>query len=164
MSVSMHNKRKGLTPIIATVLLLMLTIVAFGMAYLWLKNMQTSTQNAISEQVSDVQANLGNYLSIISVYKDSSSGNIVIVVKNTGNKPILVDLLKKASVLIDGVPVQVTPPSHALDGYASANYIVNSPFTKLTDGNVHTIKLVIAGKSFQVNCGPLSSDAQACNI
>ena len=165
MNLLKNTKKKGLTPIIATVLLLMLTIVAFGMAYVWLSKMQNNTQNTISNQVSQVAGQLGNYLNIISVYKDTS-GNTVVVVKNTGNAAISANMLGNATLLIDGVPVQVTHPSGGLDPYATAKYItISYPFSKLTDQKMHTIKLVISGTALsEVHCGPLSSGATACNI
>jgi flagellin-like protein len=70
--------RKGVTPVIAIVLLLMMTVAAAGAAYTWFSQMQNRLQ---SEATSGLQTEL----SVKDIVCDASSDEIRLSLKNSGS-------------------------------------------------------------------------------
>lgn len=75
--------RKGITPVIAIVLLLMMTVAAAGMAYVWVTGVQQETQNAVSESMRERTAQMGGGITIDAVYEDNNVTTVAI--RNTGS-------------------------------------------------------------------------------
>ncbi|MCK5474000.1 MAG: hypothetical protein KAI53_01220 [Candidatus Aenigmarchaeota archaeon] len=76
------TERKGITPIIAIVLLLMMTVAAFGLTFVWVQSTQQDLQENIGKDIKSVTDMNAAQFSIESIYNDT--GNISIVVRNTG--------------------------------------------------------------------------------
>ena len=156
--------RKGLTPIVTVVLLLMLAIVVFGTAFMWVTKMQQKSQTETSKQLNERTVVLSLNLDIISVYKDDN-GNISIVIMNKGEKPIPGDWLNGSIIKIDNVitnafhnPDVDVPPG------GTATYTSSYPFSSIADRKVHVIDINVKGRDISVTCGPLEPDANACEI
>ena len=79
------TNKKGITPIIAIVLLLMMTVGAFGLTAVWVTETQEQMQNETTQQFLDTARKTSSSLSIVSIYNDA--GKIVVVAKNTGRYP-----------------------------------------------------------------------------
>jgi flagellin-like protein len=91
--------KKAITPVIAIVLLLMMTVAAAGFAYVFLKGTQEEVQKGTGESVEYMIKELSSCMSI-----DSISGN-KIYLRNCGKGVITNDSL---SFYIDGVPYEHT--------------------------------------------------------
>ncbi len=93
------GRSKGLTPIIAMVLLLMLAIAAGGILFAFSGKMQTAMQESVNKQALSQAEAAAMRLQIVSVYGDNTKFNIL--VKNTGSTNW--NITKYATVMIDGV-------------------------------------------------------------
>ncbi len=74
---------KGITPIIAIVLLLLMTVAAAGTAYLWFTSTQGRIQQQVSGRITSTGANI--QFQITGLVCDSSSNNISFYVRNQGD-------------------------------------------------------------------------------
>ncbi len=93
--------RKGLTPIIAMVLLLMLAIAAGGMLFVFAQKMQSSLQENVQKEMLSEAERQAMRVAIVSVYK-TSEGKIGVAVRNIGRKDIPTDYI---SLYLNGQPV-----------------------------------------------------------
>jgi flagellin-like protein len=75
---------KGISPIIATILLIVMTVAIAGLMYAWLSGMFSSLTGATSNQVT--QATQVTSFDISDIY--ISNGNIYAIIYNNGNVPI----------------------------------------------------------------------------
>ncbi len=79
----MDSKRKGITPVIAIVLLLMMTVAAAGMAYVWIMSLQEDVRVIADEGVEDMKIVSSVSLSFEAVHEDA--GNMIeFTLRNTG--------------------------------------------------------------------------------
>ena len=91
--------RKGITPIIAVVLLLMMTVAAAGLAYQFVINAQTGVQAGLEQEIAGTQAQSQAKLTIDTVYNTTT--DVVISLRNSGSYTFNTGDL---SVYIDGRP------------------------------------------------------------
>ncbi|GEM_PF-6539433 len=161
-----NTKIKGLTPIIAIVLLLMMTVAAFGLAYIWLTSFQKQTQSEVQAVVKEKLSQLGTQLEILSVYYDSTNSRTVIVVYNNGKNIIPGDLLTNIVVLVDkkrisaGVSTSTTgdiPPNGNFDVYINTNIFTS---LNLKDNKLHTIAIKMGDIEISYPCGPIPSTGE----
>ena len=87
----MFNNRKGITPIISVILLLMMTIAIAGLAYTWLQRMQTTVQTSSENVSDDLLAGFKVRLDINGYSANCTGGstdkvNLTVYVKNSGTK------------------------------------------------------------------------------
>ena len=75
---------KGISPIIATILLIVMTVAIAGLMYAWLSGMFSSLTQSTSSQV--IQATQVTTFSVPQIYV--SSGSIYAIIYNNGNVPI----------------------------------------------------------------------------
>ncbi len=78
-----HNRRKGITPVIAIVLLLMMTVAAAGLAYEFIMNMSEKQTEAIGEQVGAQSDKMRTELRILQV--QANGADLDFLIKNTGS-------------------------------------------------------------------------------
>ncbi|PIO00446.1 hypothetical protein COT72_01950 [archaeon CG10_big_fil_rev_8_21_14_0_10_43_11] len=89
---SMMN-RKGITPIIAIVLLLMITVAVAGSVNFWLSNVQRSTQSGVEESTTQISQSAQNRVDIRFKRCESTtiepfSTDITVNIHNVGTQPI----------------------------------------------------------------------------
>ncbi|MBR9689654.1 MAG: hypothetical protein GOV01_02015 [Candidatus Altiarchaeota archaeon] len=95
---------KGATPIIAVILLLLITIAAGGSTYLWLSRTQstlfTQTTTGIEESSKDVYGRI----SVVSIWNDTTQ--LCLLIRNGSDQDITYKEadLKKMAVLVDKIP------------------------------------------------------------
>jgi len=101
--VKTNGRRKGITPVIAIVLLLMMTVAAAGLAYEFIMNMSEKQTEAIGEQV-DAQSNkMRTEFRIIQVKGGvAATGDVDYYIKNVGSLEIPEFDGTKLSVKQDG--------------------------------------------------------------
>jgi flagellin-like protein len=75
---------KGISPIIATILLIVMTVAIAGLMYAWLSGMFSSLTTSTSQQVT--QATQTTSFSVPQIFV--SNGNIYAIIYNNGNVPI----------------------------------------------------------------------------
>lgn len=67
---------RGLTPVVAIILLLLMAVAAVGGAYLWYGRFQSGTQERVSSEMSErVEGQMGTAISIFAVYATRESAN-----------------------------------------------------------------------------------------
>jgi len=77
---------KTISPIISTIILILLTITISTTAYYWMLNIQQDLQQGVSGEIESEQSR-GSF-KIASMICDSSSNNITFTLVNNGNRPI----------------------------------------------------------------------------
>ncbi len=84
----MIQNRKGITPIISVILLLMMTIAIAGLAYTWLQRMQTSVQTTSENASETILGGMKVHLSIDGYFANCSGTThnvtLTVYVKNGG--------------------------------------------------------------------------------
>ena len=81
--------KKGITPIISVILLLMMTIAVAGLAYTWLQGLQGSVQTSTENRTSRMIGNINVELKIDSAELAScgtSVANVSVYFRNTGTE------------------------------------------------------------------------------
>jgi len=77
---------KGISPIIATILLIVMTVAIAGLMYAWLSGMFSSLTGATSSQVA--QATQITNFDVPQIYVSTTSNSINAIIYNAGNVPI----------------------------------------------------------------------------
>lgn len=153
--ISWLRNRKGITPIISVVLLLMMTIAIAGLAYTWLQRMeatvQSETENTTQELLGGLKASLSveGYRAVC--YSSNSAVEINFFVRNSGTKKV-----SNLRLYIDDSLTNLTnytslPPGNttnfALEGNQSCDNWINQTKTiKVTSDKVSTETL------FEIKC------------
>ncbi len=111
--------RKGITAVVAIVLLLMMTVAAAGLAYMWVGGLQQGAQQTGTEGVGQIKEQTQTALSIDSMWSsnatNSSSGNISFTLRNSGT--FAFDDLSKLTLYVDGQNVNnYTGPLPSVSG------------------------------------------------
>lgn len=98
--------RKGITPVIAIVLLLMMTVAAAGLAYSWIMSMQETAQAGISEDISARMETMRAGITIISVWQTGATPDtgISMAIKNSGSSTFQDAEIDDFQVFVDGKP------------------------------------------------------------
>jgi len=77
---------KGISPIIATILLIVMTVAIAGLMYAWLSGMFSSLTTSTSQQVNQVTQSV--IFSISQIYVSTATNSINAIIYNGGNVPI----------------------------------------------------------------------------
>lgn len=100
--VKANVSRKGITPVIAIVLLLMMTVAAAGLAYEFIMNMSEKQTEAIGEQVSAQSDKMRTELRVLQIQNGSNQDNFTFFVKNTGSMNLNPIDKKSMELKVDG--------------------------------------------------------------
>ena len=94
--ISFVNGKKGITPIIAIILLLMMTVAVAGAAFFWLSRIQNQLQGGVESFQGTVLTQMASKVDVVDADWMNASGdeNLTIFLQNTGNTEI--PLLKSA--------------------------------------------------------------------
>lgn len=95
------SKRKGITPVIAIVLLLMMTVAAAGMAYVWIMSLQEGIAADTDADIARLQDQKNTRLEIVSVY-NTSAGEMNFIIKNAGTRVFTPTEAGNIMIYIDG--------------------------------------------------------------
>ena len=168
----MIDQRKSITPVIAIVLLLMVTVGAVGVVY-------SQFQSFVGDPTEQINSQRRNQNTDISIIKgrsndtsDPDSGQMILEVQNTGS----VTRNTSAFRLITDDPSMVPGDGGMVDGYLSTNpknstlldpeetmdFYTGIPFPGPTDGVVVTLNLKGSVKTFNINCRPITSSTAFC--
>ncbi|MBR9678701.1 MAG: hypothetical protein GON13_00350 [Nanoarchaeota archaeon] len=83
----MLNK-KGVTPIISIVLLLMITVAVAGTVSFWLGSVQEGAQSEIEDSTDIITSQTQQGISIQFVTCDATNDLVTVVIRNSGTRPI----------------------------------------------------------------------------
>lgn len=75
--------KKGITPIIAIVLLLLMTVMAGAATMLWIQRLQSSLTSQTEEQIGRTVAQMGANIDLGDAYY--SNGNLTLIISNIGS-------------------------------------------------------------------------------
>jgi len=82
-----HGK-KGITPIIAIILLLMMTVAVAGAAFFWLSRIQNQLQGGVESYQGTIFTQMSSAVNVVDADYDSGDANLTIFFQNTGNTKI----------------------------------------------------------------------------
>ena len=89
----MRRSKKGITPIIAIILIMMMTVAAAGAAFFWILRVQSSFQGSSEQHFEVLNENINSQIGVVlaefTPHNTSNSGNLTLVLRNTGGTPIL---------------------------------------------------------------------------
>lgn len=120
---------KGISPIIATILILLITVAIVGIAYTFFIRTTQTTTVAVDTSTQTLVAN-----SMVQLSMDSISSNGIFI-RNSGTAA---EPAGDVAVYINGRPVNVTTPQ--VDPGATAQIIFPSTFT-IADGGSNNLKI-----------------------
>jgi len=80
---------KGITPIIATILLLMMAVAIAGAAFFWTQRMQNQLQGSVESYQSTLLTRMSSKVDVREgTYYNTTTENLTIILQNTGNTKI----------------------------------------------------------------------------
>lgn len=97
--------RKGLTPVLATVLLMTISVAATGSAYVFLTELQKEAQESAKQRLSEQQQEAKASVNMRTVY-NGTDGYTVFNLQNTGSVTLTIeeDDNKRLNLYVDGRP------------------------------------------------------------
>ena len=143
--------RKGVTPVIAVVLLMAISVAATGAAYTFITNAQENVADGFEEKWGQQQLEQKSDLNIEHIYK-SSNNYAFLVIRNTGSVPQLIqgkqsgETIKYWNLYIDGPPASnwdyiSSPGSNPVTLSATDTITINSTM-KFPSGGQKEFRLV----------------------
>ena len=94
------SRRKGITPVIAIVLLLMMTVAAAGMAYVWIMSLQEDIAEDTNRDLDNLNKQKNARLSVSAVW--NNAGTIDLIIKNAGTYVYTAADCTNVGVLVGG--------------------------------------------------------------
>jgi len=79
---------KGITPVIAVILLIMITISMVGFLFVWFSGYMPLILNQTESQLTEQQRQMQMGVNFIDAYEDSVTGNIFVSLRNSGTVTI----------------------------------------------------------------------------
>ncbi|MGB9674767.1 MAG: archaellin/type IV pilin N-terminal domain-containing protein, partial [Nanopusillaceae archaeon] len=79
---------KGISPIIATILLIVMTVAIAGLMYAWMSGMFSSLTTQTNQQIQ--QSTQVVAFRVASIYSCNSKSNVCAVIFNSGNVPLTI--------------------------------------------------------------------------
>ncbi|MEA3343241.1 MAG: archaellin/type IV pilin N-terminal domain-containing protein [archaeon] len=101
----MKLKRKGITPVIAIVLLLMMTVAAAGVAYLWIMELQSGMEDTANKGVEKQRKDALAAITIESIWKDGTNSDIQLMIRNSGTYTFTATEIGQFIYYVDSVPI-----------------------------------------------------------
>ena len=78
---------KGITPVIAIILLLMITIAMVGFAFIWFSGIMESMTNQTGASISEEQRQMAINIQLINAYANPG-GDVLVSFRNSGSQEI----------------------------------------------------------------------------
>jgi flagellin-like protein len=80
--------KKGITPIIAIILLLMMTVAVAGAAFFWLSRIQNQLQGGVESFQGTMMTQVASKLDVVGADYDNNTAHLTLFFQNTGNTKI----------------------------------------------------------------------------
>jgi len=139
---------KGITPIIATVLLLMMTVAAAGAAYVWMNSLQEQVRQQVEGSSSLITGQSQMQVDVRFKLCNSTSNAITVFLQNSGGVSIDKGNIGLTLKNNDGVDIEFTENSTAMTSslavntYLSVDFAVN---TNLVSGTNYILNVIMPG-------------------
>ncbi len=150
-------RRKGLTPIIAMVLLLMLAIAAGGMLFAFAIKMQQSMQESVQKQMLTEAEKAAMRVDIVSIYDNDRSANtedFAIALRNIGSTAWNMTQYLSNAITINGVPAGI---KSSTCGNVNPNQVCTLVLNvKMADYNGEVITVIVNA--------PGNMDSKTCKM
>lgn len=92
---------RGITPIIAIILLLLMTVAAAGAAYLWITMMQGSVSASAESGLQTQLQSMNRRIDISSVWYDTGKSEVCLIMKNQGTDLFTADQMQSLTFYVD---------------------------------------------------------------
>lgn len=162
---TVNTTKKGITAVVAIVLLLMMTVAAAGLAYMWISSMQTDTQQKTTQQLNAQQQQMQGAFNVESVWGGPAPGNMVFSVRNTGTTAInfgAPGLKFYVNGVLTATPATLSGVGILEPGRASTAAITTTTVFP-TAGGAATLKIVSAeGVTAEYRCAVTTSTQSTC--
>ncbi len=164
---TINTAKKGITAVVAIVLLLMMTVAAAGLAYMWISQMQTGTQQKTSEQLNTQAQQMQSSLNIESVW--ASGGMMFFSLRNTGSTTVDLTYANGARFYVNGA-IQTANPT-GMTGLITPGATFTVQTAAATGGawpgvgatNAKTVQVVtVEGVSTEYKCMVSTATATTC--
>lgn len=133
---------RGITPILSTVMLLIIGIAVSAVFFYWYNNFQKSLQAKVERQAEEELEQYGYKIEVEEVFCNSSSGNITIFIRNVGDKTIPSG--DAYIFLYDSNYSYITSFSIEFPGLSPNRvYVMNVTYTALQAGEVYYVKVTV---------------------
>lgn len=156
-------KNKGVTPVVAIVLLMAMAVAATTTAYQVMNNAQSDVQDSFEDSLSAEERERRTDLNIEVIYQ-GDNGNAFMTVRNTGSEKQIIqedDGQKYWTLLVDGAPADGTGTSWGYIGSQSGEVTLSPGSTINIDSNVD-FPDPDEGKQFELVGRYESSDTYFC--
>ncbi len=80
--------KRGITPIIAIILLLMMTVAVAGAAFFWLSRIQNQLQGGVESYQGTIFTQMSSRVDVVATDYNAPDKNLTIIFQNTGNTKI----------------------------------------------------------------------------
>jgi len=131
------KSRKGISPILATLLLIVIAVAAVIVTYAWVMTFTTTQTSAA-----------GKMIKFDSAVIDVASGNVTVYVRNTGTEVVTVD-----KIYISGIEYSSSdlPATLTTTGSTSTATIRLQPGLTFSEGTYYKVKVAGAGVFWEEN-------------
>jgi len=166
---TLNTAKKGITAVVAIVLLLMMTVASAGLAYMWISQMQTGTQQKTTEQLNAQQQQMQGALAIESAWNSGvppALGNLQFAIRNVGTTALSFGAGSNVQFYVDGVltgtPATLTAVGTLAPGAASTA-LIDTGSAYPAAGVSKTIKIVTKdGVTAEYKCSPQTTGQKEC--
>lgn len=160
--------RKGITPVIAIVLLLMMTVAAAGLAYEFIMDMSAKQTEAIGEQVGAQSDKMRTNLQILQV-QNGTGNNLTFMIKNVGSLAVGKIVAGDLNVKVNGRVISPTTVSgdctaKSLEVKSTCDLVIEEDSMDLPAvGETKTFEFVLGnGYVLAYGCNRASSSDDFC--
>ena len=137
--------KKGITPVVTTILLLLIAVVVIGLAFVFFQRVMTNVTDTAGDQIGNSTSNLGKGVSIDNV------NSVSVTVRNTGTVPIA---LGEINVYVGGVAITATQCGWGTGTLAIGRTATCNLPVAITCASPTIVKVT--------NPGPTGEDTAAC--
>lgn len=141
----LYNK-KSITPIVAMIMLLLMTVTAAGATYFWMTNVQTRIQEDVQSSIlSGIVGEMTSF-TIVSSSCDESTDQIIVVLLNIGSQDIdagsmIVSLTSSAGISLDSV---IDNTFTGINAGIAESFTINMVYN-IADGTNYGVKVTVPG-------------------
>ncbi|MFB6204626.1 MAG: hypothetical protein ABEJ75_03195 [Candidatus Nanohaloarchaea archaeon] len=140
--------RKGVTPVVATVMLIAISMAAVASSAVFISDVGGDIRQSIAEQLGVQQKQQKSELTIIQGFRSQSNGNIYIVVKNEGSVSLM---FKENGDKLWNLYIDSRPASGwGVPGGSSADVLVNPGETITLDTGTNYPSTVGGSKTVEI--------------
>jgi len=120
--------KKGITPVLSIVLLVLIMVGLIGGAYLFISGSQEEAQAQVKEAQSRTSESVASKIVIETVW--NNSGNIGVQIRNIGGTEYTAEEISQINAYVDDVPATISGLSGSLAVGATTTFDINTPYSE----------------------------------